>query len=298
MFSKIHYILSIIAVFLSLPVCAQQDVLSGMQGLELKGDLVFEIDGYSMLVQKEKASLDSKGIKKIKKKYGLENASKEYSDKNIKWENLVIESTEKIDGLLDVEGFKKCYLLPEDDDNMRVVLLHSVAGRDTLIENAFMDALFSRKLKEYSTDDWVAESIDFAGRTIELGDMCRWVSPRNVHCATFGQMAWSELDTQDEAEINNMVQLINNNNSKKYKPQKEEEIDIIFEGIPTTAKRVTYKLNTPKILLGGRNMLVSYFVTQKVRGKHVSAVLTHYMESKDDYTLPPLLERVMSVKEN
>lgn len=297
MFLKTHIIYIILFLF-SLPVAAQKDILSDMQGLELKGDLVFEIDGYSMLVQKEKASLNDKGIKKIKKKYGLENVSKEYSDKNIKWENRVIETTEKIEGLPDVEGFKKCYLLPEDDNNMRVVMLHSVAGRDTVIENAFMDALFARKLKQYTTDDWVAESIDFAGRTIELGDMCRWVSPRNVHCATFGQMAWTELDTQEEAEVNNMVQLISNNNSKKYKPQKEEEVDILFEGIPTKAKRVTYKLNTPKILMGGRNMLVTYFVTQKVRGKHVSAVLTHYMESKDDYSLPPLLERVMSLKEN
>lgn len=298
MLSKKLYIICAIVLCGYLPTYAQQDVLSRMQGLELKGDLVFEMDGYSMLVQKEKASLDAKGIKKIKKKYGLNGAPKEYSDKNLKWENYVIETTEPIEGLEGVEGFKKCYLLPESDDNMRVVLLHSVAGRDTLIENAFMEALFSRKLKQYSTDDWTAMSIDFAGRTIDLGDMCRWVSPRNVHCATFGQMAWSELDSQEEAEINNAVQLINNNNSKKYKPIKEEEVEILFEGNATTAKRVTYKLNASKILVGGRNMLVSYFVTQKVRGKYVSAILTHYMESKDDYTLPPLLERVMSVKEN
>ncbi|WP_146212661.1 hypothetical protein [Dysgonomonas alginatilytica] len=275
---------------------SQKDILSDMQGLSLKGDMIFELEGYIMTIQKEKASLDKKGIQKIKKKYNLENIEREYSDKNIKWENWVIESSTTVKGLPEVKGFQRCYLLPETDNRMMVVLLQSANGRDTLVEKAFMDAVFSRQLAQYTMDSWVAEKIDFAGREIMLGDVCQWVSPQNVHCASFGQMGWSVFKTQKEAELNTLIQIANNNNSGRYKIMNEENLNVIFEGVPTLAKRITYKINTSKLLSGGRNVLAVYYITQKVRGKYLSCVLTHYVEVKDNYSLPLLLKEVMSIK--
>lgn len=273
----------------------QKNVLEGMQGLTLKGDMIFELEGYTMTVQREKATLDKKGISKIKKKYDLNDVVSEYSDKQIKWQNYVIENRISFKELPDIEELQFCYLLPESDNRMMVVLLQTASKRDTLIERAFMDALFSRKILDYTTDNWVAEKIDFAGREIQLGDVCRWVSPHNVHCATFGQMGWSVFKTKEEAEINSQIQMFRNNDSGKYKIEKEEEINVVFEEIPTLAKRITYKINTSKLLLGGRDQLCVYYIVQKIRGRYMSCVLSHYIEVKGDYSLPPLLKEVMSV---
>ncbi|MBF0574797.1 hypothetical protein [Dysgonomonas sp. GY617] len=274
---------------------SQKNILSDMQGLSLNGDMIFELDGYIMTIQKEKAAFNEKGFQKIKKKYHLNDIEREYSDKNVKWENWVIEANTTVKGVPEAKGFQLCYLLPETDNRMMVVLLQSANGRDSLVEKAFMNAVFSRQLSQYTMDSWVAEKIDFAGREIMLGDVCQWVSPHNVHCASFGQMGWSIFKTEKEAELNTLIQIANNNNSGRYKIMHEEELNVIFEGIPTLAKRITYKINTSKLMSGGRNVLAVYYITQKVRGKYLSCVLTHYVEVKDNYSLPILLKEVMSI---
>ena len=289
------YLLYLFLIALPLKSFTQENILNQMQGLSLKGDMVFAVEGYMMTIQKENGSLGKKGIQKIKNKYNLKDIISEYSDKNLKWENWVIENKTKIKGLPDVEGFQKCYLLPQSNDRMMVVLLQSASGRDSIIEKAFMEALFSRKLSNYTTDNWTAEKVDFAGREITLGDVCQWVSPQNVHCASFGQMAWSIFKTEKEADINTKILIATNNNSGRYKIIKEESIEILFENIPTQAKRYTYKINTSKLLSGGRNTLIVYYVTQKVRDQYLSCIMTQYLEKKDDYSLPMLLQEVMSI---
>lgn len=290
----IRYVLNVLLIIWSSTLIGQNEILDKMQGLSLDGDMVFSIEGYMMTIQREKGSINKNGIQKIKKKYKLNNIVSEYRDQSIKWENWVIENKTFVKSLPEVEGFQKCYLIPQSDDRMMFVTMHSASGRDTVLENAFMDAVFSRQLAQYTTDSWVAEKIDFAGREIALGDVCQWVSPHNVHCASFGQMAWSIFKTEKEALLSTQIQIANNNTSGRYKIIKEEDIDLIFEGIPTKAKRITYKINTSKLLSGGRNVIAVYYITQKVRGQFLSCVLTQYIEVKNDYSLPMLLQEVMS----
>lgn len=286
------------SLFFYQPVFSQENVLKDMQGLSLKGDMIFELKGYVITVGKEKGSLDNKkDIDKIKKNYNIKNATKEYKDPNIKWQHLVIESTTSVKGVPEAQGFEKCYLLPESDDRMMVVFMQSANGRDEAIENAFMDALFSRELTQYTADNWTASTIDFAGREIQLGDMCSWVSPQNVHCAAFGQMSWSVFDSQEKALINTKILEALNENSGKYKIEKEEDVRVVFEGELTDARRITYKIKGSKLLLGGRNQIAVYYITQKVRGKYVSCMLTNYIEIKDNYELPMLLQEVMRFAE-
>lgn len=273
---------------------SQVNILQDMQGLTLKGDMIFELKGYVITVAKENGSLDrKKDIDRIKKNYALKNIIKEYKDPEIKWQHLAIEATTKIEGVPEAHGFQKCYLLPESDDRMMVVMMQSVNGREEMIEDAFMDALFSRELTQYTTDNWTASAINFVGREIQLGDMCNWVSPQNVHCAAFGQMSWSVFDSEEKALINTKILEALNDNSGKYKIEKSENVNVIFEGEPTVARRVTYKIKGSKLLLGGRNQIAVYYITQKVRGKYVSCMLTNYIEIKDNYDLPMLLQEVM-----
>lgn len=295
-YKKLVFILIFIA-FCSFSSFAQKERLADMQGLALNGDMIFELEGYTMTIVNEKGSLDKGSVRKLKKKYGLEKAKHEYKDPNISWDHWIIEDSTSTKGLPNVVGFEKCYLFPQSDDRILMVLLQSSNGRDIAIEKAFMNAFFERKLASYASEDWVARKINFAGREIELGDMCTWVAPQNVHCAAFGQLSWSVFKSIDKALTNTLVLEAANNNSGKYKVEKEENINVLFEGIPTVAKRVTYKIKGSKILLGGRNMLAVYYITQKVRDRYVSCMLTNYIEVKDNYDIPVLLREVMTLSE-
>lgn len=293
---KSKYILFYILTFLiSITAYSQNSILDEMQGLSYKDGLIFEVDGYNIIIEKNEAKLDNKGIKKIKKKYDLKDITSEYTDKNIKWQNYVIESSKYDRNVPEVIDYQTCYLIPETDNTMTIVLFESPNRKDTAVEHAFMDAFFNRKLNKYINDSWSATDIDFAGRKIKLGDICSWISPYNVHCPSFGQISWSTFRTQEDAEVNNRAHMLTNNKSGMYKVIKQEKVDITFEGIPTVCTRVIYKINKSKILLGGRNELAVYYIVQKVRGRYISCVLSHYIEDKNNYQLAPLLEEVMSI---
>jgi hypothetical protein len=77
----------------------------------------------------------------------------------------------------------------------------------------------------------------------------------------------------------------------------EKEVDVIFEGKETKAKRIILKVKIPKILIGGSNKLVVYYVAEEIRGYNVSCVMSHYdNDVHSDKELPALLEKIMKLK--
>lgn len=297
-FTKINrkLILIIFILLNCLNAQSQKSILEDMQGLSYEGGLIFEIEGYTIHVEKNNASLDKKGIDKIKKKYELKDVVSEYRDSKWKWENYVIEgkiTDKKIPGVI---KYQLCYLIPETDNTMTVVSFESPNRKDTLIEQSFMDAFFKRQIIQYVNDNWNAESIDFGGRKIPLGNICAWISPCNVHCPAFGQISWSLFRTREDAAINNnAILLLNKYSGTHTVVEEDDDVNIIFEGSPAKAKRIVYKLKRSKVLLGSRNLLAVYYVVQKVRGSYMSCVLSHYIEDKGNYRLAPLLEEVMKL---
>jgi len=280
-------------------VFSQNNNLDNIHGLSMNGNEIYEISGYTIMAIKNKGKFQEKDIKKIKKKYELKNISSEYSDENIDCENLVIESTNVLDKKFpNLISHQLCYILPFDDKELMVILFQRMIERDTELEQTFIKAYFNKKLSQHITniDDWAADSINFAGRTIALGNPCRWMSPNNVQCRASGQMSWSTFNTLEEAQLDNKALL-----SKKelggsvFKFLSEKNIDIKFEGIPTIAKRMVYKIKGPKFFTGNYNILVIYYVVQKVRNNFVSCVLSYYTDNENDYKLAPLLQEVMTL---
>ena len=77
-------------------------------------------------------------------------------------------------------------------------------------------------------------------------------------------------------------------------------MEVIFEGTPTTAKKVIYDFTGVKSLLArtsdGKNLTI-YYVASKVRENYVSCVMSFW--NNDNITkngLAPLLEEVMQLK--
>ena len=114
-------------------------------------------------------------------------------------------------------------------------------------------------------------------------------------------MNWSVHKTKESADLSIHSQLKATKLKNGGKVVSEEEVDIIFEDVPTKAKKVLYDFTGVTSLLasmsGGKNLTI-YYVSEKVRDNYISCVLSFWNnDTINPSGLPPLLEKVMKISE-
>ena len=81
----------------------------------------------------------------------------------------------------------------------------------------------------------------------------------------------------------------------------EEEVKIVFEGAPVSAKKVVYDItgvNSLLVGMSGAKTLTIYYVAKEVRGYFMSCVLSFWNNDQiNESGLPALLEEVMQLKQ-
>ena len=127
--------------------------------------------------------------------------------------------------------------------------------------------------------------------------MCNWRSTRNVQCADYGQMNWSEFRSETRAleMARNQYEVTAERSFGEV--LKSDSVDVFFEGKTVKALKVLYKIKLPSIVTGGSNLLLVYYVASEVRGRYVACVLSQYtyLSRLDD--LAPLLRDLIGGKE-
>lgn len=288
------YILSfVLFILLSASMFSQEYNLAGMQGLRNgKGEVMLELSGYEIAVTTVKGQINNeKTIDAIKKKYNIEIVLAEYSEPEIERTNKIIESESKIKDRPKVKLSQVCYIFGKSDKEVEVVSFQTLNQRDIVLEEEVVRVFLENGLTYYISDERTANSISFAGREINLGSACNWMSPHNVNCKG-GQMSWSEFPSFESANLDINTR-IDANVNENISILAEDDIDVVFEGIPSLAHRVVYK---QKSGFGRRtNPLIVYYIVQEVRGRYVSCVLSNYGYNRNDYELAPLLREVMSI---
>jgi hypothetical protein len=264
---------------------------SALQGLrDKKGDIYFEISGYDIYVTTVKGKLQNKKtIDNIKKKQYIKNIQAEYSEPLLKIPNKIIEANPPLEMNPDMKFNEINYLLQESADLIKFISLKTLNQRDILLEKTFVEAFLAGSLDTFILDDDKAQTISFAGKTIELGTACEWRSPHNLYCKG-GQISWSEFSSFDSADLDLEAHIIANQIAD-YTILSEEDIEVLFEDIPTVAYRVAYK---PKYTY---YPLIVYYLALEIRGRYVSCVLSHYGYNRDDYELALLLKQFMAIPE-
>lgn len=132
-------------------------------------------------------------------------------------------------------------------------------------------------------------------RTIELNSSCQRMNVNSIQCLYIGQMNWSLHKSLEGAKMQTQVQY--EATKGKGKLLEEEEVPIIFEGKESTAIRTLYKIKVPKIVMGCSNELINYYVSEEIRGRYISCVLSHYSnDSLTENGVPALLAKVMKLK--
>lgn len=280
-------------VLFSISLFSQKYDLTGMQGLKNeKGDVMLELSGYDISIATIKGQVDNeKTVTTIKKKYKIETFLAEYSEPKIAKANKIIESEAKIKDRSKVKINQVCYILGKSESEVEVVLFQTLNQRDIVLEEEVIRTFLENGLTYYISDEQKASSISFAGRDINLGSACNWMSPHNVNCKG-GQMSWSEFPSFESANLDINTR-IDANVNENMTVLAEDDIDVVFEEIPSLAHRVVYK---QKSGFGQRtDPLVVYYIAQEVRGRYISCVLSNYGYNRNDYALAPLLEEVMSI---
>jgi hypothetical protein len=270
---------------------------SALQGLKKKnGDIWFEISGYDIYATSKKGKLsDAKKIAALKKKYKIKHIRAEFSDSLLEIPNKIIELQSIWEGNPNiVQAHEVYYILQHAENELVILSFWTLNQRDLSLEQAFVKAFFNKTLDNFISNDWTGKSIIFVGRTISsLGNACGWRSPHNFLCKG-GQISWSEFSSADAANLDLENRIIADN-FEDYAILSNEYIDVIFENIPTVAYRVAYKQQDKPQENIYYLPLIVYYISQEVRGRYISCIMSNYGANRNDYRLASLLQNFMSI---
>lgn len=264
-----------------------------------KDNTWYNIDNYSVKDENTKYSFDEKGLKKAYKKFRISDTDIKTKDPNIKINHLFVTKQEKITANL--YQTNNYYFIENSSKNIRVISFANNGKVDHSMEVELVNLIIDDKIPQENYFSMHTDSINFAGRQIELSKQCYWTFLNSVQCPYMGQMNWSIHKTLDDAKdaIETQYTITTNRNGAKI--TNEETVDVEFEGVPTKAKKILLSLTGVNSLLagttGGKSLTV-YYVATNVRGKNVSCVMSFWNNDNinPNTQLPPLLEQVMVLK--
>lgn len=271
-----------------------EQIFSNTHGIKQEKTTFFEIEGYDIFIQLHKTKYNDKGIEKLKRKYSIPKDDYPFIDSTLQTNKYFITTNQRNDEIVQSSVY---YFLPIGQGEIKVVGLQTLMSRDEQLEKFFVHSIIENTVPNNVFTAMTIDSIKFADRYISLGPACHWMRTHNIQCPNLGQMNWGEFRTLERAKEMVETQQKLNDDKSIAKILEQNEIDIIFEGQETKAIKVIYKFKIPQLVMGGSNILITYYIASKVRNKYVGCVLSHYTDDVNADNLPPLLSEVMELKE-
>ena len=294
---NIFYIL----FFLNFSVVFSQnddDFVKRLKAINNKTIIFYNVDGVEFSSQTFSNEFSEKGLKKLYKKYDIKETDIKIKDENLSFNNFYITKSEKItDNINQVNSY---YFVENKNKTVTIIWFGYFNKVDKEFERKYVNRILNNEIPKEVFEETIIGSIDFAGRKIELGSNCYWTNINTVQCPYYGEMNWSVHRTYVSAK-NSIDNQFNVTKSKKGgKVISEEEVDVIFEGTDTKAKKVVYDFTGVKSLLAGMSggkTLTIYYVACEVRGNYVSCCMSFWdNDTITENGLAPLLEEVMQLK--
>jgi hypothetical protein len=283
---------TVILFLFSLQSAAQQTdtaaLIASAQGINTTDITFYEIEGYKVFTEEVKSKSDDKGLDKIRRRYSIKNNAVDTSNGGF----VLTEVRDVEDSIRQSNVY---FVSRVRDGKMQLIGFETALDRDKALEQIFYRAITDSTIPKKVMASQVIDTISFAGRTIQSGPACRWMQVRSVQCSGYGQFNWSEFRSEDRAKRMIQVSKKRNDMKKLGNVIEEKELDVLLEGEKTRAIKQRVKIRVPKIVMGGTNELIVYYVTAKVRGRFVACVLSYYSDEAKEGDLPPLLREVMQL---
>jgi len=245
----------------------------------------FEAEGYDIFIENVDYGLDQKDLLKISKKYAVTHGQHGIDS---------VLKIKTISGAKDQKGIivqYSLYLFPVHDTRTTIIGFVRALARDVNLERDFVRSCQSGKIPDFVITKAEIDSINFAGRTIQLGPLCQWVAPHHIQCPDQGQISWSIFNNLKQAEE---FRDISREIAKGTSGNDEQWITLKFEGQETKALRTKARTQAPKLVVE-KNVLVVYYITSEVRGKYVTCILSQNTDEAGADKLPPLLSEVIEL---
>ena len=291
-----------ISILILLVVCQisfaqNEELFNRLRAIENSGLTFYNVDGIDFSKQTIYSDFNDKNLTKAYRKYKIKRKDLKETDKELNFENYKVIKREIFDnGLVSVSVN---YFVKNKDNLISVFWFGYYDKSNPEFERKMIDLILNDAIPKTCFSSIKTDNIDFAGREIELGGNCNWMNINNIQCPYYGQMNWSVHKTKESADLSIHNQLKATKVKNGGKVVSEEEVDIIFEDIPTKAKKVYYDFTGVTSLLasmsGGKNLTI-YYISEKVRDNYVSCVLSFWNNDNINPSgLPPLLEEVMRI---
>lgn len=269
-----------------------------LQAISNHGVDFFNVDGIEITSQKIDAEFSAKNISKKFKQLSIKVNELNFSDSLLKIKNFyLLKSNEEPAGLFNNLSF---YFIESKDHKMVGITFAMINKTDKEFERKFINLIYNDSIPKTLYNSTDLEFINFAGRKIPLGGNCHWMGINNLQCPYYGQMNWSLHKDLDDASktINNHFQSIKAR--KNGKIVSDSTVNVIFEGTPTTARRVIFDftgVTSALVGMSGGKTLTIYFVAVEVRHNIVSCVMSFWNNDQINSSgLSPLLEKVMKLQ--
>lgn len=258
----------------------------------------YNVDGVDFSSQNFSNEFSEKGLKKLYKKYSIKGSDVKKIDKTLGYNNICITKSENV--AENINQISSYYFVENKNKSVSVFWFGYYGKQNKDFERKYVNLIWNDQIPKEVFEPMIIESIDFADRKIELGNICQWTNINTVQCPYYGEMNWSVHKTAESAK-NAIDNQFNVTKSKKGgKVLSEEDVDVIFEDTETKAKKVIYDFTGAKSLLAGMSggkTLTIYYVACKVRENYVSCCMSFW--NNDTITesgLAPLLDKVMKIK--
>ncbi|MBL0096220.1 MAG: hypothetical protein IPP46_06715 [Bacteroidetes bacterium] len=271
----------------------QTQAFQYIQAIKQEKTTFYDTEGYGIFLQDYEYNFDEKGINKIKKKFSIPKETQVSEDSDFPGAKIL--TYDHIKG--EIKTHAIYYIYQSVNEKITVIGFSTLCERVMSIEKELYRAITFNLLPAEIYAPSLVDTIQFAGRSIDLGPACHWRGVRNLQCPDMGQINWSEFSSPERAQQMIDGQKFLNSEMKLGDVLEDREIDIIFEETPVKAIKRKLKIKLPQLIMGGSNILIIYYVTAEVRGRHIACVLSHYTDDIGAQTLPPLLSEVMKLKE-
>ena len=252
----------------------------------------YAIDGYIITNEDLKLPFDEKGFKKAYRKLKI-NAQDAQSNPRIHTDNYLVNRDKE-------EYVESLYFVKSPANTISLVWFSKLRDREVEVEESLVNLIVENKIPQELFAPTDARSIDFAGRKIPMLDDCYFTGINIVQCPYNGEMNWGVYRTLEDAQQAVAEQFAVNKQRKMFKPIEEEEVEVLFEEIPTKAKRVVFDIKGVASALAGMSgakTLTVYYVAQVVRNRPIACVMSFWNNDNIKNTgLPLLLSRVMQLK--
>lgn len=276
-----------------------EELFNRLRAINNSGTTFYNVDGVDFTNQNISSEFNEKNLKKAYRKNKIKKKDEKLTDKELGYENYkVVNRKEFENGLVSVSVN---YFVKNNDNRISIFWFGYYDKSNPEFERKMIDLILNDAIPKNCFSSIKTDKVNFAGREIELGGNCNWVNINNIQCPYYGQMNWSVHNTKKSAVLSIENQLEATKIKSGGKVVSEEDVDIIFEGKSTKAKKVYYDFTGVTSLLasmsGGKNLTI-YYVSEKVRDNYVSCVLSFWNNDNINPSgLPPLLEEVMKIAE-